>query len=115
MTPAQKNVLEWLANGDTGGSSETMAFWIAFDVLKNGGDNYPHDPDDFNRCLGLLDAAPDMRSHLHKMAGLSEQWAALVARWDEVESQFLSECGLNWSKSYSAHKTYALMLEVYGE
>jgi hypothetical protein len=43
------------------------------------------------------------------MAEVCPKWAALVARWDEVEASHLAEVGLGWTKSQEAPKTYALM------
>lgn len=40
------------------------------------------------------------------------QWAALIARWDEVEASHLEEVGLGWTKAWLAPKTYALMQEI---
>lgn len=113
MTPAQQMTLEWLANGPTGASSETMAFWLAFDVRKAEAD-HPWDPGDLNRCLQLLALVPDMRPHLPRMAELSPQWSRLVARWDELESTFIEEAGLGWTKRRKARKTYDLMKELLG-
>lgn len=111
-TEAQRKTLEWLANGSPGLSSKTMAFWLGFDVLVEKGRNYPHDPADFDRCLQLLNAVPEMRPHLHRMADLSPAWKKLVARWDEIERQHLAEVGLGWTKARSAPMTYDLMKAV---
>lgn len=104
-------VINWLANGETGISSETLAFKLAFNVRKRGG-SHPHDPADFNRCLQLLDAAPALKPLIGRMAKVSPYWAKLVARWDEIEAAFVAEVGKNWSKEKQAEKTYALMKEV---
>lgn len=116
MSEWQPKVLEWLANGETGLSSETMAFWIGFGVLKKiGRHHHPHDPADFDRCLRLLDAVPEMRPHLAKMAYVSDAWKKLVERWHDIERQHLKEVGLGWTKALSAPKTYALMKSVLGD
>lgn len=108
MTPAQQKTIEWLANGEIGRSSATMAFWIAFDI-KCRDQGYPLDPADFDRCLRLLEAVPEMRPHLHRMSQVSKPWAVLAARWDEIEACHLEEVGLGWSKAHSAPMTYKLM------
>ena len=46
------------------------------------------------------------------MAELNKTWAALVARWDEIEAMQMDEIGLDWVKAKSAPMTYALMREV---
>lgn len=111
MTPAQQKTIDWLANGETGISSKTMAFWLAFDV-KMSDASHPLDPTDFDRCLRLLDAVPEMRPHLPRMAKVSPQWARLVKHWDEVERCHLKEVGLGWTKARSAPETYYLMQRV---
>lgn len=50
--------------------------------------------------------APDKLRHL------SPTWAALVDRWDEVESSFIAEAGRDWCKGLPAPKTYKLMKEI---
>lgn len=85
-------IIEWLANGDTGLSSETMAF-MALGVKKNHS-HHPHDTSDLNRCLLLLEAEPMVRLSFPKLRELSPQWAALIDNWDELERMFLDEAGL---------------------
>ena len=111
MTPAQRRALEWLANGRTGASSKTLCFWLAFEVRREHPD-HPHDPADLDRCLRFLTVVPEARPHLPKIAELSPEWAALVARWDDIERSHLDEVGLGWSKANRAPKTYALMRSI---
>lgn len=113
MDTTQKQVIDWLANGQVGASSKCMAMWLAFGKrTHNGFGTYPSDPDDMDRCLKLLKRAPGLRPYLPEMAKLDKTWAALVARWDEIEAMQMEEIGLNWEKAKSAPKTYALMCEV---
>ena len=108
-----KQILGWLSTGDTGLSSETIAFWAGYDVMRED-HSHPVDPADFNRCLKLLDAAPLLRERLSKMAMLNDTWARFVERWDEIEATFLEEVGFDFCKGKSAPKTYALMKSVEG-
>lgn len=62
----QLKVVGWLANGETGTSSETMAFWLAFNIEKEDS-GHPYDPADFDRCLRLLEAVPELRKQLPAM------------------------------------------------
>ena len=113
MNTTEKQVIDWLANGEIGVSSKCMAMWLAFGKrTQDAFGAYPHDPSDMDRCLKLLKLAPGLRKRLPKMAELNETWAALVARWDEIEAMQMDEIGLNWTKAKSAPKTYALMREV---
>ena len=113
MDTTQDAVLDWLKNGEVGISSKCMAMWLAFGKRVGAAfGNHPHDPDDMDRCLKLLDRVPALRERLPKMAEVSKTWAALVERWDEIEATQLDEIGLNWTKAGSAPKTYALMQAV---
>lgn len=104
--------LNWLANGETGISSSTMAFWLAFGILPD--DNaHPRDVGDFNRCLLLLKEVPELRQRLPEMAKLSPHWDTLVTHWDELEALFVGEAGLGWRKANSAPKAYARMRELF--
>lgn len=112
MSQIQTKVLNWIATGRVGASSKAMA--MAACGLPNDG-SYPHDPDDLNRCLLLLESVPDVRDHFEKIAALGVVWERLIGRWADIEASFLDEVGLNWSKAQAAPKTYALMLDVKGE
>ena len=81
--------LAWLQCDATGLSSkcllaETMNVHVG-PPGHLGVKNYPHDADDFGRCIGLLDAEPEIRGKLGVMADCGPQWAAIVQRWDELE------------------------------
>ena len=113
MDATEQAVIDWLADGEIGASSKCMAMWLAFGKRTSDAfGSYPHDPDDMDRCLKLLHRAPGLRERLPKMAELNATWAAMVARWDEIEACQLAEIGLDWTKAKSAPKTYALMKAV---
>lgn len=105
----QRKVANWLIHGRVGLSSKTMAAWLAYGEKFEDGHNHPHDPDDLDRCLNLLNTVPELRIFFPNMAALSKTWAALVENWDEIERSHLDEVGLGWTKARSAPKTYALM------
>ncbi|HDL1739521.1 TPA: hypothetical protein PWX06_002329, partial [Mannheimia haemolytica] len=44
----------WLANGETGVSSKTMAFYLGYGIRPKI-EGYPHDVSDFRRCFLLLE------------------------------------------------------------
>lgn len=79
----------WLKCDHTGVSSEFMAGVLSGRFMRTPG--YPHDPADFSRCLGLLDACPELRNSILQLAKHGPQWAALVANWCELESLFRDE------------------------
>lgn len=113
MDATEQAVIDWLADGEIGVSSKCMAMWLAFGKrTRDAFGGYPHDPDDMDRCLKLLHRAPGLRERLPKMAELNKTWAAMVARWDEIEACQMAEIGLDWTKGGTAPKTYALMKEV---
>lgn len=106
-------LVEWLAGGPRGISSNSIVqHLVGLPACKGNGTSHPHDPDDLDRCLKLLDAVPLLRVCLPYMSSCSPEWAALIARWDEVEASHLEEVGLGWAKARSAPKTYDLMRVV---
>ena len=104
-------ILKWFITGRTGASSKAMAS-AAIGLQYCKSHPYPHDPSDFNRCLLLLDSVPEIRQHMEKIAAISDTWAKLVNRWDEIEKCFLDEVGLDWTKGESAPRTYNLMRSI---
>ena len=110
---ADLQILKWLAKGDTGRSSETLAFWAGFGILP-AEHSHPHDPWDFQRCLQLLRAAPSLVNNLPMMAKVSIKWAKLIKHWSELEKLIEDEIGVDGKKSRTAPKTYARMKEILG-
>ena len=108
----------WLASDSTGLSSRYMARILATcaglgsvpeeDDLHFRGIHYPHDPSDFGRCVGLLDAVPELRPHLPELTeGHGGAWARLVAVWDELEALYREELPTG-----KAPRLYARMREM---
>ena len=114
VPPTAPGLLEWLAGGSRGVSSNTIVTHLTgvYALGSYGSKDHPYDPDDFDRCLCLLDAVPLLRVALPYMAEVSPGWAALVDRWGDIEASHLEEVGLGWSKAKSAPKTYDLMRSV---
>jgi hypothetical protein len=105
----REKVLNWMMTGSVGMSSKAMAAHLCGAPCDG---SYPHDPDDLNRCLLFLEAVPEARAELPRMATLNKVWAALVMRWEEIEAAFLAEVGRDWRKAKRAPNTYRLMREV---
>lgn len=102
---------DWLASDRVGNSS----LWLAKTLSKDRIGipvryAYPHDPSDFNRCLGLLEACPELRERLPEMAATGPQWAALVAHWDDLEALLREE-----APTGLCPRLYARMKELTGE
>lgn len=73
-------------NGERGTSSEYM--WSVFMHHENGstilnpiGLYHPHDPDDFRRCVLLLEVVPEWKEKLHLLKDASPVWTKLVENW----------------------------------
>ena len=84
MSDLDKKVLDWFIAGETGMSSKCMASRL---TGRDHDKSHPHDGGDFRRCLGLLDAVPELRERLPEMAAVSEYWAALIENWDAIEKK----------------------------
>lgn len=88
----------WLASDRVGSSSLWMAYVLAGDRMRGQPVQYayPHDPADFGRCLGLLEACPTLRGRLLEMATTGQEWAALITHWKDLEALFDQEAPTGW-------------------
>ena len=102
-----KKVLEWFGSGRVGMSSEAIALNLTLGTTKYK--SYPHDPSDFNRCLMLIKAVPELKENMHKMSKVSDKWEVLIENWEGLESCFINEVGENWSNGNRAPITYKAM------
>lgn len=106
-TPVERRVMEWALTGDTGASSLALARRMM--GLESSESPHPQDCQDLLRCVQLLDAVPEFRQNLDKMASLSPAWAGLVHQWPTLEASLRSE--MTGSRLYpdETKGTYALM------
>jgi hypothetical protein len=82
---AHKGLVEWLAFGERGVSSNTIVQTLTgIPAATDGWLDHPMDPGDFRRCELLLRQVPTLRPLMPAMGARSRQWAALVAHWDEL-------------------------------
>lgn len=79
----------WLACDDVGMSARYMASVISGEFYSEPA--WPHDADDFGRCVRMLDAIPAMRSGMQKMRICSPQWSRLISFWDDAEKAYRAE------------------------
>jgi hypothetical protein len=103
----------WLLNGRVGMSAKAIYCHMTGNTDKDRW-NHPHDPDDLNRCLILLDLIPEWRPRMLEMKDRSPAWAGLAEKWDEISATFIDEAGLDWCKAQSAPRTYDLMKAAIG-
>lgn len=89
----------WLENGRTGLSSLTMCATLVptikhrdLDKVRDDdyGPSFPYDTGDFQRCLGLLSAVPELRNSLDKMKDVSPEWDKLTTHWEEIEKNLMN-------------------------
>jgi hypothetical protein len=106
-------LLEWLAGGSRGSSSNTIVQHITELPANKGRVASPLDPDDMTRCIRLLEAVPALAGYFQRMQTASPEWAALVPRWQEIVS-LMDEENPNWrtDRRWSAPRSYALMQEI---
>jgi hypothetical protein len=84
---AERRAAHWAATGDTGTSSKAIMRVMLGETLTDGY-CYPHDAWDLGRCIGLLDAVPEWRASMSRMAAVGPEWAALAQRWEELERSY---------------------------
>ena len=103
--PIKDRLILWLLLGETGVSSETIAYALSgikpeTTVLADGTLtrrphrwDIPHDAADFRRCLLLLEYIPEWRERLPEVAERFPAWKPIVEHWDELE--YIYENGNN--------------------
>jgi hypothetical protein len=105
-------ILRWFVTGNVGISSKCIASTMLGMELRGIDRWTPSDPSDFNRCLKLLRAAPEIRDHMDLMRPVSKDWSTLVDCWAEIEACFMAEVP-GWldgkDENKLAAKTYLLM------
>lgn len=87
------NVNNWLKTGERGISSDAIVTHLTgLNIAsKYFGLGHPLDPSDFDRCVRLLNACPELRDRLDEMKEVSDKWAILVDHWDELERIYYHE------------------------
>lgn len=82
---SKQKIIEWMFDGRTGVSSETMAA-IALGVKKRGafGFDAPHDPSDFGRCYNLVKDVPEVKLAFGDISKKVPKFAGILANWEEL-------------------------------
>ena len=89
----------WLFSDDVGASSKYLANTAmspGFPFIPPMEMPWPHDADDFGRCVRLFAAAPETRAAIAKIAATKDkdvphQWKKIAAIWDELEAMYKAE------------------------
>lgn len=84
-----RRAAQWLADGDTGVSSETMVL-IALGATKDpkGRWGVPRDSGDFGRCHRMLERLPFVRHHFGKVLELVPAYGPLFREWETLTRLF---------------------------
>ncbi len=77
--------VDWLKTGERGVSSEAIFSHLTGIPIGGNWMSPPYDSADFMRCRKLLVAVPSFASRIGEMATVSPQWAAIVARWRDID------------------------------
>jgi hypothetical protein len=89
----QHKVIEWLAAGSASEPAKVIALWLAFGI-KHRAVLTPARPEEFEGCLQLLGAVPELREYHFRLAKLSAAWKVLIAEWSAIEAKFREEAEL---------------------
>jgi len=110
MTP---ELINWLANGERGISSETIfTVLTGVDALGVHHKCHPLDPADFRRCRLLLERCSTLQEKLGEMTAVSPEWRLLVENWQSICDSMDDETP-NWRNGQGmATKTYKLMKSI---
>jgi hypothetical protein len=86
-------VAVWLNGRRVGNPAMALALWLSLRI-KHGDAAAPRTPAEFQECVDLLAAVPQLRSHMKRMARLSGAWKVMVEEWAVIEAKLLEEAGL---------------------
>jgi hypothetical protein len=102
---------EWIINGEVGTSSKTM--WSVLKGIATGKEHcnwnfdYPHDPDDFRRCLLFYKNCNLIKEDLQKIGTILKWWKPFIDNWDVMVKLYEEE-----SPKRSCPKLYELMQKL---
>ena len=99
-------ILLWLATGETGISSKTMAFCAIETNYEKG--CHPYDPADLRRCMLLVEQIPEIKDYFPKIAKLSDTWGRIIDNWDTLIDTLKTEM----ESGDSAPVTYKMLQKI---
>lgn len=110
-----KTTTEWLLNGDTGLSSESLLA-AGLSIEKEGswsGYQTPSDPSDLNRCIIFADNFPGIaQSAFEEYKIKGGELKIFAENYERIKSMFIAEVGYNWCDGKIAKKTYKEMKNI---
>lgn len=111
--PHSEALVEWLANGERGISSNTMVtHLLGINALKDWIPDHPWDPSDLGRCRKLMEQVPEIAERFPGMATCTTAWRHLVESWDEL-CRTMDKEAPNWREGYGvAPRTYSMMQQI---
>lgn len=105
-----KKIINWFISGNTGLSS-TCIVEVYINQTKNPNNkSHPRDSSDFNRCLELTKAVPEIKQCFELLSCVSPSWRIIVENWTLLEETLSNEMKEN---PRSAPKTYSLMKALF--
>jgi hypothetical protein len=112
----QPELVEWLAIGERGMSSEAMFQHLTGARICNERDAkaHPYDTSDVARCRLLLAQCPMLLERFHLMRDLSPEWSRLVDAWPAICTAMDRESPLWREDKGSAPKAYELIQAAIG-
>ena len=82
---AIKAIGQWIADQDTGVSSETMvAVSLGAKKSKTSRFDAPHDPSDFGRCYRLVKAVPEVKTQFAQIGKVVPTFKLILENWDDL-------------------------------
>ena len=94
LSEPELKAVTWLESGETGLSSLTLCSFIypklniLHKKLDNIDINFPHDLDDFKRCMNFFNAVPEARKEIAKLNDAGNVWKNLVDKWSFMEENY---------------------------
>jgi hypothetical protein len=73
----------WLASRHVGLSSSALAA-ATLGVVGDQSPHFPHDVDDFSRCVFLWNTEPETKNGLALLASVSGPWKRLADHWQQL-------------------------------
>lgn len=102
----------WLATGlRCPASNAVFTYCSGEDAMDGQEDRPPRTVADLRRIRLLLEAVPDLKSCLPRVANLSREWAELVSFWDDICMMHDLE-DPHWRKALSAAPETRKMLDM---